>query len=135
MIKLAARRRGKTFRRASRPPTSTRNSKMGDEVSFSAPAGSLYLRKDTGRPIVIVAGGTGAAPFISLLEYWFENGFEKNNEIYFFFGVRSRRDLFLARAFPGMGADENEVPLHSRPVQSGARGQVAGRNRFHPVDR
>jgi Na+-transporting NADH:ubiquinone oxidoreductase subunit F len=73
--------------------------KVGDEVSFSAPAGKLYLRKDTGRPIVIVAGGTGAAPFISLLEYWFENGFEKKNEIYFFFGVRSRRDLFLHERF------------------------------------
>src|SRR5262245_572150 len=68
--------------------------KAGDEVRFSPPSGSLYLRKDTGRPIVIVAGGTGAAPFISLLEYWFENGFDKNNEIYFFFGVRSRKDLF-----------------------------------------
>src|SRR5688572_15878341 len=73
--------------------------KVGDEVSFSAPAGKLYLRKDTGRPIVIVAGGTGAAPFMSLLDYWFENGFEKNNEIYFFFGVRSRRDLFLHERF------------------------------------
>ena len=68
--------------------------KRGDEVRFSAPTGTLFLRKDTGRPIIIVAGGTGAAPFISLLEYWFENGFEKNNDIYFFFGVRGRRDLF-----------------------------------------
>src|SRR5687768_16147372 len=73
--------------------------KKGDEVRFSAPAGNLYLRKDTGRPVIIVAGGTGAAPFISLLEYWFENGFERNNQIYFFFGVRSKRDLFLDERF------------------------------------
>jgi Na+-transporting NADH:ubiquinone oxidoreductase subunit F len=57
------------------------------------------LRKDAGRPIIIVAGGTGAAPFLSLLEYWFENGFEKNNRIYFFFGVRSKRDLFYDERF------------------------------------
>ena len=68
--------------------------KAGVEVRFSAPAGSLYLSKDTGRPVVIVAGGTGAAPFLSLLEYWFERGFENNHQIHFFFGVRSRRDLF-----------------------------------------
>jgi NAD(P)H-flavin reductase len=73
--------------------------KKGDEVSFSAPAGKLYLRKDTGRPVIIVAGGTGAAPFLSLLEYWFENGFERNNRIYFFFGVRAKRDLFLDDLF------------------------------------
>jgi NAD(P)H-flavin reductase len=73
--------------------------KKGDEVSFSAPAGTLYLRQDTGRPVIIVAGGTGAAPFLSLLEYWFENGFERNNQIYFFFGVRAKRDLFLDDLF------------------------------------
>ena len=71
----------------------------GDEVYFSPPAGKLYLRKDTGRPIVIVAGGVGAAPFVSLIEYWFENEFDKNNEIYFFFGVRSKRDLFYHARF------------------------------------
>jgi NAD(P)H-flavin reductase len=73
--------------------------KKGDEVSFSAPTGNLYLRKDTGKPVIIVAGGTGAAPFLSLLEYWFENRFERNNEIYFFFGVRAKRDLFLDDLF------------------------------------
>jgi NAD(P)H-flavin reductase len=73
--------------------------KPGDEVSFSAPAGNLYLRPDTGRPVIIVAGGTGVAPFVSLLEYWFENGFERSNRIYFFFGVRAKRDLFLDEMF------------------------------------
>lgn len=80
--------------------------KVGDEVPFSAPAGTLHLRRDTGRPIIIVAGGTGAAPFLSLLEYWFENQFEKNNEIYFFFGVRSKRDLFYDDRFRAWAAEK-----------------------------
>lgn len=78
--------------------------KAGDEVRFSAPAGSLFLRKDTGRPIIIIAGGTGAAPFLSLLEYWFENRFEKNNQIYFFFGARAKRDLFYNERFRAWAA-------------------------------
>jgi Na+-transporting NADH:ubiquinone oxidoreductase subunit F len=93
--------------------------KAGDEVRFSAPAGSLYLRKDTGRPIVIVAGGTGAAPFISLLEYWFENGFDKNNEIYFFFGVRSRKDLFWHERFQEWARTKTKfryIPALSNPA-------------------
>lgn len=92
--------------------------KAGDEVRFSAPAGSLYLRKDTGRPILIIAGGTGAAPFLSLLEYWFENGFEKNNEIYFFFGVRSRRDLFLHERFQEWAREKKirYIPALSNPA-------------------
>jgi Na+-transporting NADH:ubiquinone oxidoreductase subunit F len=89
--------------------------KVGDEVRFSAPAGTLHLRKDTGRPIIIVAGGTGMAPFLSLLEYWFENQFEKNNDIYLFFGVRSKRDLFYDDRFR---AWEKEKKLRYFPALS-----------------
>ena len=94
--------------------------KTGDEVRFSAPAGSLYLRKDTGRPIVILAGGSGAAPFVSLLEYWFENQFDQNNEIYFFFGVRGRRDLFLHERFQDWARTKKKfhyVPALSSPAR------------------
>jgi len=89
----------------------------GDEVAFSAPTGKLSLRKDTGRPVIIVAGSTGAAPFISLLEYWFENGFERNNKIYFFFGVRAKRDLFLDERFR---AWEKEGKIRYYPALSNA---------------
>jgi Na+-transporting NADH:ubiquinone oxidoreductase subunit F len=92
-----------------------RRLKVGDEVRFSPPAGSLHLRKDTGRPIIIVAGGTGMAPFLSLLEYWFENQFEKNTEIYLFFGVRSKRDLFYDERFR---AWEKEKKLRYFPALS-----------------
>jgi NAD(P)H-flavin reductase len=87
-------------------------------VRFSAPAGSLHLRRDTGRPILIIAGGTGAAPFLALLEYWFENQFEKNNEIHFFFGVRSRRDLFLDERFQAWAREKKiqYVPALSNPA-------------------
>jgi Na+-transporting NADH:ubiquinone oxidoreductase subunit F len=73
--------------------------RIGDVVDFSAPMGNLALPNDSGRPIVIVAGGTGAAPFVSMLEYWFENPLQRSNEIYFFVGVRRRRDLFLQEQF------------------------------------
>ena len=92
--------------------------KKGDEMSFSAPTGMLYLRRNTGRPVIIVAGGTGAAPFVSLLEYWFENGFERNNRIYFFFGVRAKRNLFLDERFRAW-QKENKIryfPALSNPT-------------------
>lgn len=73
--------------------------KKGDDLNLSAPAGRLTLRQDTGRPLLIIAGGTGAAPFVSLLEYWFEHGLERNNQIIFFFGARAKRDLFLHDTF------------------------------------
>jgi NAD(P)H-flavin reductase len=93
---------------------------VGDVVQFSEPMGDLYLRRDTGRPVVIVAGGTGAAPFISLLEYWFENGFERHNQIDFFFGVRARNDLFLDEMFRQWANTKKHfryVPVLSNPAE------------------
>jgi Na+-transporting NADH:ubiquinone oxidoreductase subunit F len=119
MIKLAAPPAGKDVPPGIATTYVHEKLKAGDEVRFSAPAGSLYLRKDTGRPIVIVAGGTGAAPFISLLEYWFENGFDKNNEIYFFFGVRSRKDLFWHDRFQEWARTKTKfryIPALSSPA-------------------
>jgi benzoate/toluate 1,2-dioxygenase reductase subunit len=40
--------------------------KPGDEVAFEAPFGSFYLRPIT-RPTLFLAGGTGIAPFLSML--------------------------------------------------------------------
>jgi NAD(P)H-flavin reductase len=123
MVKLAGPPPGKNVPPGIASTYIVRNIKAGDEVRFSAPTGSLYLRKDTGRPIVIVAGGTGAAPFISLLEYWFENDFDKNNEIYFFFGVRSRQDLFWHERFLEWARTKPKfryIPVLSSPTPADA---------------
>jgi Na+-transporting NADH:ubiquinone oxidoreductase subunit F len=73
--------------------------KVGDVVTLSNPVGKLYAQNDSDRPIVVVAGGVGAAPFVCLLEHWFENKINQNRKIYFFLGVRSRRDLMLHEEF------------------------------------
>jgi NAD(P)H-flavin reductase len=98
--------------------------KPGDHVRFSAPTGKLTLRQDTGRPILIIAGGTGAAPFVSLLEYWFEHNLERNNKITLFFGVRAHRDLFLHDRFRAWEKEGKirYIPALSQPA-SGDRWQ------------
>ncbi len=74
---------------------------VGDTVELSDPSGNLYTESDeqTERPIVVVAGGVGASPFVGLLTYWFEQEINRKREIYFFLGVRSRRDLLLHEQF------------------------------------
>ena len=39
----------------------------GDRIAFSGPFGSFYLR-EVRRPVLFLAGGTGIAPFLSMLE-------------------------------------------------------------------
>ncbi|MDX3906130.1 MAG: FAD-binding oxidoreductase [Pigmentiphaga sp.] len=44
----------------------TRRASAGDTLKISAPAGHFYLRQND-RPLLMVAGGTGLAPFLSML--------------------------------------------------------------------
>ena len=40
--------------------------KTGDRIEFNGPLGSFYLR-EIKRPVLFLAGGTGLAPFLSML--------------------------------------------------------------------
>jgi len=113
IIKLARAPRGKDVPPGIASTFIHSHLKVGDRLELSAPTGDLYLKPDTGEPIIIVAGGSGAAPFVSLLQYFFEKDFHKNNEIYFFFGVRSKRDLFLHDQF--VAWDQSKPKFHYIP--------------------
>ncbi len=67
--------------------------KVGDVLRFEGPLGSFFLREDSEKPIIFVAGATGFAPVKSMLEYAFEIGLKR--EMYLYWGVRKRKDLYL----------------------------------------
>jgi len=118
IIKLASPPRGKEVPPGLASSFIHKRLRVGDTLRISQPYGELFLRKDTGRPVLIVAGGTGAAPFVSLLEYWFENKFDQNNEIYFYFGVRAKKDLFFHEQFQEWARNKKNfhyVPALSNP--------------------
>ncbi|HVO33675.1 MAG TPA: benzoate 1,2-dioxygenase electron transfer component BenC [Elusimicrobiota bacterium] len=63
---------------------------VGDAMSFFGPYGSFYLRKPE-RPILMLAGGTGLAPFLSMLRWLAEN--PASQPIVLAYGVNTRADL------------------------------------------
>jgi Na+-transporting NADH:ubiquinone oxidoreductase subunit F len=67
--------------------------KKGDKVTFTGPFGDFYLR-DTGGRVVCIAGGSGMAPIRSILRSMSKEEIAERRPI-FFFGARSKRDLFL----------------------------------------
>lgn len=108
--------------------------KPGDELEVSEPMGSLDRagHGDTGRPLVLVAGGTGVAPFVGLLDHWFKTKQHEQCKIYLFFGARQRRDLILDGQFRRWAARHPHftyVPALSDPVPgdrwTGATGLIA----------
>jgi NAD(P)H-flavin reductase/ferredoxin len=65
--------------------------KPGDEIAYTGPYGSLRPREGE-RPILMIAGGSGMAPILSLLRAFSASGCER--PIRFFYGARTEDDLF-----------------------------------------
>ena len=77
----------------------------GSQVGFSGPYGDFFLRTDSHRKIVCVAGGVGLAPLKAIVLYWKEHCPDRRLELYY--GARSVKDLYdhevfthLAQAYP-----------------------------------
>jgi propane monooxygenase reductase component len=65
--------------------------KVGDSIGFTGPYGSLRVR-ETDRPILMIAGGSGMAPILSLLRELSRQ--RCGRPIRFFYGARTEQDLF-----------------------------------------
>ncbi|WP_151981882.1 benzoate 1,2-dioxygenase electron transfer component BenC [Acinetobacter guerrae] len=68
----------------------SKQAKSGDKMTFTGPFGSFYLRPVT-RPVLMLAGGTGIAPFMSMLQVLEEKGAE--HPVRLVFGVTNDFDL------------------------------------------
>jgi NAD(P)H-flavin reductase len=101
----------------------------GERVRFEGPLGSFFLREDSDKPMIFVAGSTGFAPVKSMLEYAFARGMKRRMLLYW--GVRRLQDLYLGE-LPRQWGREHEnftfVPVLSDPAPedrwTGRRGLV-----------
>lgn len=91
--------------------------KEGDTVEVVGPFGEFGVR-DTRALMVFVAGGSGMAPFKSMLNHMAQTGVWQDRDIWYFFGARSKRDMFyleeleeLGKRFPNF----HFVPALSEP--------------------
>ena len=73
--------------------------KTGDKISFNGPLGSFYLRKIE-RPVLFLAGGTGLAPFLSMLNKIEQDG-GSEHPIHLIFGVTNDPDLVEVEKLEG----------------------------------
>ena len=90
--------------------------KPGDRLRFEGPLGSFFLREDSDKPIIFVAGSTGFAPVKSMLEYAFHRGLERRMILYW--GVRRPEDMYLgelARQWAREHDNFEFVPVLSEP--------------------
>ncbi len=62
-------------------------------LRIEAPFGTFYLREESQKPIIFVAGGTGFAPIKGIIEHMIYNG--NMRQILLYRGVRSLEDLYM----------------------------------------
>lgn len=65
----------------------------GHKINVIAPFGDFNV-KDTDATMICVAGGSGMAPFKGIFQHMIETGEIETREIWYFFGARTKRDMF-----------------------------------------
>jgi len=78
--------------------------RAGDRLEFTGPMGSFFLR-DLKRPALFLAGGTGLAPFLSMLEKLKNSGVE--HPVHLVYGVSRDEDLVELET---LARYANEIP-------------------------
>jgi len=62
-------------------------------LRIEGPLGTFFLREESDRPLLFIAGGTGFAPIKSILEHAFAEGVKR--PIHFYWGARDKASLYL----------------------------------------
>jgi CDP-4-dehydro-6-deoxyglucose reductase len=90
-------------------------------LRFEGPLGSFYLREDSDKPVIFVAGGTGFAPIKAMIEHMLHHRIPR--EIVLYWGARAKCDLYLPE-LPGRWQTENPnftfIPVLSEPATDDA---------------
>ncbi|MCX7164176.1 MAG: CDP-6-deoxy-delta-3,4-glucoseen reductase [Betaproteobacteria bacterium] len=64
-----------------------------DILRFQGPCGNFFLREDSAKPVILLAGGTGFAPVKAMVEHAIHSRMTRPMEIYW--GARNRAGLYL----------------------------------------
>ena len=86
------------------------NLKPGDEVTISGPFGEFFARK-TNKEMIFVGGGAGMAPMRSHIFDQLQR-LHTDRKISFWYGARSKREMFYVEDFDGLAAENPNFEWH-----------------------
>ncbi len=97
----------------------------GEKLTVEGPAGRFVLKEPGSSDLVLIATGTGVAPFRSMLLDLFRTGFER--DVRLLFGVRHEDEILFERDWRGLAAAHPNfhfIPTISRPTSPKWAGEV-----------
>lgn len=95
----------------------------GSRLQVKTPAGQFHLDQDSDRPLVLIGGGIGITPLLSMLEHLLENGSERG--IWLFYGVRNSREAVMPQQLGNLAQQHPNFHLHiccSQPLEGDSEG-------------
>jgi NAD(P)H-flavin reductase/hemoglobin-like flavoprotein len=117
-------------------PVSTvlsRGADVGERLRLGPPLGSLTLDAESERPVLMVAGGTGLAPMLALVEQLAAGGNRRRTSL--FFGVSTEREIYAKPKLTELGGRHDWLTLVTAvsdddhyPGEHGLIGDVAVRS-------
>ena len=105
------------------PPENKPNIPAGDSSSYlheqvqegtilaaKAPGGHFYLADEVREPIVLIAGGIGITPMLSMLHAALQD--DPHREIWFFYGVRNSSEHIMKEHIQELASKHENLQLH-----------------------
>ncbi|BBM86440.1 FHA domain-containing protein [Candidatus Uabimicrobium amorphum] len=96
----------------------------GDIIDVKAPGGKFYLDMDKQTPIVLIAGGVGITPCLSMLNTILDR--KSKRETWFFYGLRNGKEHVFKEYLESVALENDHVRLHvcySRPNDEDVKGK------------
>jgi len=98
--------------------------KEGDILNVKAPTGHFSLDMTRTNPVVLIAGGVGITPMLSMANAIAASGSKR--ETWFFFGVRNQREHIHKAELEKLAAENENIHLHicySKPGEKDVKGR------------
>ncbi len=83
--------------------------KEGDILDVKAPSGHFYLEMAKSHPVVLIAGGVGITPMLSMAQAVAAGGSKR--EIWFFYGVRNSKEHIHKQELEKLAAEHDNIHL------------------------
>ena len=109
----------------------TEQAAVGDRMTFFGPSGSFFLRS-VERPVIMLAGGTGLAPLLSMLEVLADQGID--HPIHLIYGVTQDGDLVETKRLAGLQARLPSLTWASCVSDSASQHPLKGYVTHHLTD-
>ncbi|MCG9680196.1 NAD(P)H-flavin reductase [Vibrio sp. Isolate24] len=93
------------------------------DISIDAPHGDAWVKEESERPLLLIAGGTGFSYVRSILDHCVAQN--KTNEIHLYWGGRDERQLYAKDELDGIAAQFRNV--HFIPVVEEATSEWQGK--------